>query len=154
MIVDQQVTTEHEDDWLHVKLPHGCQAYVNVRAADGGRPVIVDIHIHGPDIGYTAVQGLNLSRVRAMAVQRQHAQSKPSSLARDAIVSPGGGNAFYGDDFYRLVAQAYREYAARGRRPGLLIAAEAGVPPTTAYHWIRRARHLGFLPPGRAGRTS
>ncbi|MGI8869472.1 MAG: hypothetical protein ACR2F6_11635 [Mycobacteriales bacterium] len=55
------------------------------------------------------------------------------------------------DAFYRQVATAYGIYAAHGTAPGRDIAAEAGVPVTTAHRWIREARRRGFLTPGRKG---
>lgn len=57
------------------------------------------------------------------------------------------------DSFYRLVAQAYREYLTQTGAPAPRIAEEAGVPVATAHRWIREARRRGALPAGEKGRA-
>jgi len=47
--------------------------------------------------------------------------------------------------FYRLVADAYREYLRQGNDPSARIADEAEVPVGTVYRWVREARRLSFL---------
>jgi hypothetical protein len=54
--------------------------------------------------------------------------------------------------FYEEVAWAYRELAAHGNRPAMELAEANGVPPTTVHRWVKRARQLGYLPPGQKGR--
>lgn len=54
--------------------------------------------------------------------------------------------------FYEEVARAYRELAAEGNRPAVELAEANGVPLSTAHRWVKRARELGFLPPGQKGR--
>ncbi len=57
------------------------------------------------------------------------------------------------DQFYRRVADAYREFAKLSRAPAAAMANEAGVPVTTVHRWVREARRRGHLPPGRKGRA-
>ncbi len=52
------------------------------------------------------------------------------------------------DGFYELVARAYLDQAARGRRPGAVIAEASGVPSTTVHRWVREARRRGLLAAG------
>jgi hypothetical protein len=60
----------------------------------------------------------------------------------------------YGDKFYDRVAVAYRFFVAHDKKPAKEIAADAGVPLSTATRWIREARRRGFLAPaGAKGRT-
>jgi hypothetical protein len=55
--------------------------------------------------------------------------------------------------FYRQVADAYTGLRAQGNRPAVELAEANGVPITTVHRWIRRARELGYLPPGQKGRA-
>jgi hypothetical protein len=57
------------------------------------------------------------------------------------------------DEFYPRVAAAYVEYAPQTRAPAKKIAAEAGVPVTTAHRWIREARRRGFLSAASKGKA-
>jgi hypothetical protein len=53
--------------------------------------------------------------------------------------------------FYGRVATAYLIAGATTRAPAVLLAEHAGVNPRTVHFWIREARRMGFLPPGRQG---
>ena len=62
----------------------------------------------------------------------------------------------YDDAFYERVTHTYRAALAEGKRPITAIAAEAGVPRSTAARWVKEARRrpgvsLGAATPGRAG---
>jgi hypothetical protein len=57
------------------------------------------------------------------------------------------------DVFYRDVADVYLELAQASHRPASEIAAQHGVPVSTAHRWVKEARRRGFLPPGRPGKT-
>lgn len=56
------------------------------------------------------------------------------------------------DDFYEKVAIAYERLSVRSNRPAVEIAEAVEVPLTTVHRWVKRARQLGYLPPGRKGR--
>jgi hypothetical protein len=58
------------------------------------------------------------------------------------------------DDFYRNVAWAYREAAARGKNPGKTLAKDSDTPQGTVNRWIAKARELKYLPPGEPGRVT
>jgi hypothetical protein len=60
------------------------------------------------------------------------------------------------DDFYRTVARAYREAAARGMNPRTTIAEDACVSAEVAGRWIYEARKpsRGFLPATAPGKVS
>jgi hypothetical protein len=57
------------------------------------------------------------------------------------------------DLFYREVADVYLDLAQASHRPASDIAAQHGVPVSTAHRWVKEARRRGFLPPGRPGKT-
>jgi hypothetical protein len=59
----------------------------------------------------------------------------------------------YPDDFFREVASLYAALSARTRGPAGLIADANGVPVSSVHRWVKRARALGFLPPGQRGRA-
>ena len=56
------------------------------------------------------------------------------------------------DGFYKKVAIAYERLSERSNRPAAEISEAVGVPLTTVHRWVKRARQLGYLPPGRKGR--
>jgi hypothetical protein len=56
------------------------------------------------------------------------------------------------DDFYEKVAIAYERLSVRSNRPAAEIAEAIEVPLTTVHRWVKRARQLGYLPPGQKGR--
>jgi hypothetical protein len=70
--------------------------------------------------------------------------------SRPRLTRPEGADP---DEFYPRVAAAYSQYAPETRAPAKEIAAEAGVPVTTAHRWIREARRRGFLPPAMKGKA-
>jgi hypothetical protein len=56
------------------------------------------------------------------------------------------------DDFYEKVAVAYERLSVRSNRPAAEIAEAVEVSLTTVHRWVKRARQLGYLPPGQKGR--
>lgn len=54
-------------------------------------------------------------------------------------------------DFALRVARQYRYFSAVSRSPAKQMAEEAGVPLSTIRWWLREARRLQALPPGRKG---
>ncbi|WP_426573861.1 hypothetical protein [Aquihabitans sp. McL0605] len=70
----------------------------------------------------------------------------PAKLREHAV--PG-----YPDEFYEVVARAYRLLAADSSRPVVDIAEANDVPVTTAQRWVKEARRRELLPPGRRGKA-
>jgi hypothetical protein len=56
-------------------------------------------------------------------------------------------------EFYRRVAEVYRQIMAYTDRPGIELARLTGVKVTTARGWIHEARRRGHLPPGTQGKA-
>lgn len=69
---------------------------------------------------------------------------------RPRLTRPTGSDT---EAFYKLVADAYREYVAVTRSAVAEIAKEAEVPVGTAHRWVKEARRRNFLPPGQRGRA-
>ena len=59
----------------------------------------------------------------------------------------------YPDEFYEVIARAYRLLAADSARPVVDIAEANDVPVTTAQRWVKEARRRELLPPGRRGKA-
>jgi hypothetical protein len=93
-------------------------------------------------------------RRRAERMRRELADRGTDPLAlkppppRPTLQRPDGKDT---DQFYALVARAYRDYAPRTRKPAVEMAKEAEVPVTTVHRWIREARRRGHLPPSGRG---
>lgn len=80
----------------------------------------------------------------------QTRQARPTEPDRPRLTRPDGASP---EEFYPRVAAAYSQYALLTTAPAKEMAAEAGVPITTAHRWIREARRRGFLPPARKGKA-
>jgi hypothetical protein len=100
-------------------------------------------------------EGLTTAELRRRAAEgaKLHAASSAGTPPpRGKISRPDRSDPGSLEQFYRLVAMAYKQYA-QDRPPAPAIAEEAGVPVTTVHRWVREARRRGFLPPGVRGRV-
>ena len=59
----------------------------------------------------------------------------------------------YPDSFYKQVGEAYEALVSTEARPAVRLAEVNRVPVSTAHRWIKRARELGYLARGRAGKA-
>jgi transposase-like protein len=133
-----------------------------MHADEAGRLEIHELHLldNGQPITAERLRAFNLGTIgqmingAALLSERIGAQSRPSRTLK-APASRG-----YDDAFYQRVADAYRAALARGPKPVAAIAAEAGVPRSTAGRWVKEARRrtgpdgrplLGAAKPGKAG---
>ena len=93
----------------------------------------------------------------ADSLRRARRRDRAAELADEAVefrqplAKPG--RRPYPPGFYQRVAEAYRAAQREGVGPGPFIAAEAGVPRTTAGYWVREARRRGYLGPATHGKT-
>lgn len=169
------------DGWVTLPGALGASGlHLRVRLADDGRLVITDMFLHGDELTAEMVRGISISRLEAQinagvmsrrwAQGAQHnrddkdvtlrklrarvrsisAQRLVSKIEREGLARPTGQDP---EEFYRLVARAYSDYAAETKAPAKALAAEAKVPTTTAHRWVREARRRGFLPPARKGKA-
>lgn len=137
---------EDQTDWVQVPaLPPGAdEVRVRGRRDDSGRLRITDLYLHGQRLTAETLRGLSLARLEA-GLNRP-----PEGAPREQLLRPDRTGP---EEFYARVAAAYVEFAALSKAPAKMIAAEAGVPLTTAHRWVREARRRGFLPAGRKGRA-
>lgn len=91
-----------------------------------------------------------LAELRELAADAPPELPEFRSPERPRLTRPDGTDP---ENFYALVAAAYREYAPHTRAPAVKIAEEANVPVGTVRGWIREARRRGKLPQGRKGRV-
>lgn len=169
-----------KDGWVSLPGAEGAKGlHVRVRLADDGRMVITDLFLHGDELNSEMLRGISISRLEAQLhqvmradwaqggkyntadddvtlrklrarVRSISAQRLVSALDRKTLSRPDGQDP---DEFYRLVARAYSDYAAQSNAPAKALAEEAKVPTTTAHRWVREARRRGLLPPARKGRA-
>lgn len=85
----------------------------------------------------------------AAATFRSVTQAKegPTIVITEPAPLTAPGSRGYPDDFYRRVAAAYYGVLLR---PVVAVAAEAGVPRSTAARWVKEARRRGFIEPAPA----
>ncbi len=169
-----QALTVSDDGWVSVAVDtaHGCR--VRFQSGPDGHLVVTDVHVHGPEVTPALLRAIPLARIQAATIGRplsvwenwadtlhggtERIAELPAALAaalteraaRERLSRPVGT---FPEDFYPRVAAAYAEYAPRTKAPAKAIATEAGVPVTTAHRWVREARRLGHLPPGRKGKV-
>lgn len=87
----------------------------------------------------------NLSTATGRQILRDEIPKLPK-LVREPDMKP--------DEFCRLVADHYRQWAAAVPHPAAAMAAQSGVKPPTMHAWIREARQRGFLPPARGSKSN
>jgi hypothetical protein len=147
--VPDDFDAEESSEWVVVNDPPTGVASVRLRGrrSESGRFVITDLHLHGDQLTAESLRGLSLARLEA----KLNSSLRGSGGVREVLSRRSDETD--PDDFYRIVADAYVEYAAQSKAPGKAIAEEARVPASTAHRWIRQARHRGFLPVGQKGRV-
>ncbi|MFC4054656.1 hypothetical protein ACFOY4_33620 [Actinomadura syzygii] len=169
------------DGWVSLSGPDGeTGVHMRLAEDDAGRLVVTDVYLHGPRITAATLRKIQPARVEAMvnlgeepgtedhlAVdtltafatsdetltveelrQRKPTQATPRRTDREPLGRPDRTDP---DGFYQRVAAAYRDLTRHTRSPAVEMAAEAGVPVTTAHRWVREARRRGFLPPAQKG---
>jgi hypothetical protein len=132
-------------------------ARVRMQPDEHGRLEIHELHLldNGQPITADRLRAYNLGTIGRMidASALINEQSNQPKRRRSLRAPTSRG---YDDAFYERVADAYRAALARGARPVAAIAAEAGVPRSTAARGVNVARRrpgvsLGAGTPGKAG---
>jgi hypothetical protein len=171
------------DDWYEWRgeTPLAATVLVRVAIGDGGRLVLAGLRIDGPPSA-DLLRAIPVGRIEAAANAQlsviddvivantlvnprarplappaagidgwettDPARAVPRNQGPDGVRSRGRP-----DVFYREVADVYLDLAQASHRPASDIAAQHGVPVSTAHRWVKEARRRGFLPPGRPGKT-
>ena len=163
--------------WLSLPQNDGGGTHMHLTQRDDGRWVVDELYLHAQELTPTMLRRVPIARADAMVSlieqgdgpdfeyylkmgpgepslgelqKRAELAEMPGFKRRDRLTRPDGSDP---SGFYAQVAAAHRDFVAKNLPPGEGIAAEAGVPVTTAHRWIREARLRGYLPPGRRGRA-
>jgi hypothetical protein len=133
------------DGWIDLERvwhPQGLEReHIRVRVVpdETGRLGLRELHFL--DIG----EPITAKRLRALRLGALELMvTMPVESSGASKLKPPAGRG-YPDEFYERVAAAYRVAAARTGRPVRAIAAEAGVPRSTAARWVKEARRRGKL---------
>lgn len=136
-------------------VPDGGELRVHASMAADGRYHLDAIDYSGP-VSATVLRSIPVGRIEAAVndlarhghdAARSVAEARVPDALRDHSV-PG-----YPDEFYEVIARAYRTLAAHSARPIVDIAEANEVPVTTAQRWVKEARRRQLLPPGRRGKA-
>jgi len=170
------VIRESLPGWHRIRLhPFSSPIFVEARLGEHGKAVITTLVVRNDDgISAADLRRLPMRRLEAalsdsdglawlsrkrkpspIRILEDAARSAPARrgeprIGRARLSRPDGRDP---EDFYRLVAEAYRDYVQRTHKPARQIADEAGVPIATARRWINHARELGLLEKGQRGRA-
>jgi hypothetical protein len=133
-------------------------ARVRMEPDHAGRLEVRELHLldNGEPITAQRLRAYSLGTVAQMigAIVRIDEARGQQPKRRRALKPPASRG--YDDAFYERVAFAYRAALAQQEKPVAAIAAEAGVPRSTAARWVKEARRrpgvsLGPASPGKAG---
>lgn len=114
---------------------------------DDGRVEVRELRMRGQSLKAEELREVPLGfLVRTI----QHHKDAENVWPPEPIMNARGADR---GEFTERVAEHYRYHAARTSAPAKAIAEAHGVPVTTVHRWIREARQLGKLPPGRQGRV-
>jgi hypothetical protein len=136
-------------------VPDGAELRVHASVADDGRYHLDALTYDGP-VSATVLRTIPVGRIEAAVnalarhghePNRERAEARIPDRLRDHAV-PG-----YPDEFYEVIARAYRVLAADSPRPIVDLAEANEVPLTTAQRWVKEARRRELLPPGRRGKA-
>ncbi len=139
---------------------------IETLAQEDSERLAVSAQIAGPDLGLLASHYATTwgSQAKHWVADSWRAQIKDSDVERPSRPRPRRRAAARArepltapirldDDFLRRVADAYRDVAADGRWPAVVLADEAGVSRSTVRRWVLEARKRGHLPPGKQGKV-
>ena len=136
-------------------LPAGAQLRVHAGEQPDGRLHLDALEYEG-EVTAALLRRLPVGRIEAAVNALAHAagggprwraEAKVPAHLRDSAVRG------YPDEFYEVVARAYRSLSALSARPVGELAEANDVPVTTAQRWVKEARARGLLPPGRRGKA-
>lgn len=137
LTIDDQQT----DVWVHFGQDSAGRWVVDGLYVDGGRVLAEDLR--SIPIG-------QIERLTNVGTLRPGSQAGGVELVEDKLVRRQEDSP---EMFARKVARQYRYYSSVSSSPTKALAEAAEVPMTTARWWIREARRLGELPPGRRGKV-
>lgn len=156
---DRDISLTHEKpseqdvqgDWYRVNgLPGDIGAHVLAERDTDGRVVIREVRISGRRVLAETMYEMPLGQIARLL----NFAEPTVTVDGVQVAAPYPLRRVRGQDavgFAHQVAVNYRWYAAQTNAPAKAIAEASGVPVGTVHGWIREARKLGQLPPGRRG---
>lgn len=139
---------------------------IEVEAQADTEDLVARAAVPGPDLGllashYATTFGAKPEHWVAQSWRAQFPDSgveRPSRPRRRrtapaAVRQPLTAPDRLDDEFFTVLAHAYRDVVSSGAWPAPTLAEEAGVSPKTVRRWILEARKRGHLPPGTQGKV-
>jgi hypothetical protein len=136
-------------------VPEGATLRVHASVADDGRYHLDAIDYSGP-VSATVLRTIPVGRIEAAVnalIRHGHEPRRPPVEARVPDQLRQNSAPGYPDEFYEVIARAYRVLASDSPRPIVELAEANEVPLTTAQRWVKEARRRELLPPGRRGKA-
>jgi hypothetical protein len=132
------VSKPDKHGWATVEGVHatrGAGERLRVRVVDGE---VRELHLldNGEPITGTRLRSLQLATIALMVETLGNLAEKPKPARLKSRPERG-----YGEEHYASVAEIYKRAIAEGRPPIAAVAAEVGVPRSTAARWVKVARH-------------
>jgi hypothetical protein len=137
-------------DWRQVSGLPGVEVFTRLNQDHNGRIVVREVVVRSDE----RVASEQLQRIPLSTVERQVSAYVEHRAIEDMVRDLEPLERLDDDtpeQFAARVAVHYDLYAAVSRKPAVLMAARAKVPVSRVHRWIREARRLGKLPPGRQG---
>lgn len=139
-----------EGSWHPIDGLEPLDVLVHFRAEHDGRKIVDSVLIRGDRVSAEQLRDLPLGQIERLAntppdqdVDQFFRELQP--LVREQHRSP--------EAFAKMVALYYNMFSAKHASPAKAISEHANVPVGTVRWWIREARRLGTLPPGRQGKV-
>ncbi len=136
-------------------LPDGAELRVHAAEHADGRLHLDALEYEG-EVTSALLRRLPVGRIEAAVNALAHAAGDGSRWRAEARIPEHLRETAvrgYPDEFYEVVARAYRSLSALSGRPVAELAAANDVPLTTAQRWVKEARGRNLLPPGRRGKS-
>jgi hypothetical protein len=136
-------------------VPEGAELRVHATVADDGRYHLDALEYAGP-VSATLLRTIPVGRIEAAVnalARHGHDPGRKPAEARVPDKLRNHSVPGYPDEFYEVIARAYRALAADSPRPIVELAEANEVPLTTAQRWVKEARRRALLPPGRRGKA-
>jgi len=134
--------------WYRVDGLDGPDVFVHFAEDEQGRNVVDTVLVTGGRILSDHLRDTSVGQIERLAntpaeIDAERFIRELTPLARRSGEPP--------EEFANRVAWYYRIFSAASRSPAKAIAETSNVPVGTVRWWIREARRLGALPPGRRG---
>jgi hypothetical protein len=137
-------------NWRQVSGLPGIDVFTRLDQDHNGRIVVREVVVRSDErVASEQLQRIPLSSIeRMVAGYVEHRAAEDLARELEPLERREDDTP---ESFASKVAYQYDIYAAVSRKPAVMMAAKAKVPVSRVHRWIREARRLGKLPPGRQG---